>query len=41
LTGKHLEMPTCTAVCMSFSVEKWEDVEDNATLEWSLKPKEL
>lgn len=41
LTGKPVEMPTCTAACISFPVERWEDIEDNATLEWSLRPKEL
>lgn len=42
LTGKRVEMVTCTVACISFKVEHWNDVEDHqGKLDWLLKPKDL
>jgi phosphohistidine phosphatase len=42
LTGKRVEMVTCTVACISFQAANWNDVEDHqGELDWLLKPRDL
>jgi phosphohistidine phosphatase len=42
LTGKRIQMVTCTAACISFQATRWSDVEDRqGKLDWLLKPRDL
>lgn len=42
LTGKNHRMPTATLACITFQVDRWEDVEDDkGELLWLITPKTL
>ena len=41
-TGSHERMPTAALACITFQLDRWEDVEDgNGELAWLLTPKNL
>ncbi len=42
LTGQHERMPTAALACITFQVDRWEDVEDDqGKLLWLITPKTL
>ena len=42
LTGKHLNMPTCTVASISFEFDEWEAISSNTgSLDWYASPEQL